>query len=62
MVLPRNLSEAPGARVPCGLDMHLGPFEPLDELRAWLGTDWFCCRQCRAVVTRANATARRVAA
>lgn len=65
MVLPANLASlAPlsAPPVPCGLDRHLGPFEPVDELRAWLGTDWFHCRCCRAMVTRANATGALVAA
>jgi hypothetical protein len=36
------------------MDRHVGPFEPVEELASWLGTDWFCCRSCRAMVTRAN--------
>jgi hypothetical protein len=39
----------------CGMDRHVGPFEPLGELRAFLGTDWFCCRACRSTVTARNA-------
>jgi hypothetical protein len=44
-----------GSGVPCGLDRHFGPFEPMDGLGAFLGTEWFTCRGCRALVTRANA-------
>lgn len=58
MVLPADPTlfarlAPPPAR--CAMDRHLGPFEPLDELRDWLGTDWFQCRCCRATVTRRNA-------
>lgn len=65
MVLPANLANllplAPPP-APCGMDSHVGPFEAVDELRAWLGTDWFHCRSCRAMVTRGNATGALVAA
>lgn len=57
MVLPAHLAPlAPLAPppAPCGMDRHVGPFEPVEELASWLGTDWFCCRSCRAMVTRAN--------
>jgi hypothetical protein len=65
MVLPANLVNLPASpapAVPCGLDRHLGPFEAMEELRDWLGTDWFHCRSCRAMVTRGNATGALVAA
>lgn len=57
---PRSpASEPPSSRagtpVPCGMDRHFGPFELLEGTEGWLGTDWFLCRGCRAVVTRANA-------
>lgn len=58
MVLPANpalLGTLAPPPAPCALDRHVGPFEPLDELRDWLGTDWFQCRCCRATVTRRNA-------
>jgi hypothetical protein len=59
IVQPRPLvsmhSPLAGSLVPCGLDRHFGPFEPMDGLGAFLGTEWFTCRGCRALVTRANA-------
>jgi hypothetical protein len=65
-MLPQHLPAAspsgPGGWVPCGLDRHLGPFDPLHELSGWLGTDWFTCTACRCMVTRANARADRFAA
>jgi hypothetical protein len=51
----------PGGLIPCGLDRHFGPFEALDPLRGWLGTDWYTCRGCRSVVTHANASPRAAA-
>ncbi|HYW13779.1 MAG TPA: hypothetical protein VE871_17585 [Longimicrobium sp.] len=65
MVLPAHLATLaplPAPPVPCGLDRHVGPFEPLEEMADFLGTDWFCCRSCRAMVTRRNARGARVAA
>jgi hypothetical protein len=65
MVLPANLAQlAPAAAppVPCGMDRHVGPFEPVEELASFLGTSWFCCRSCKAVVTRRNARGALVAA
>jgi hypothetical protein len=65
MVLPANLAQlAPLAAppVPCGMDRHVGPFEPVEELASFLGTSWFCCRACQAVVTRRNARGALVAA
>lgn len=65
MVLPANLASlAPLAAppVPCGMDRHVGPFEPVEELASFLGTSWFCCRACNAVVTRRNARGALVAA
>jgi hypothetical protein len=44
------------------MDRHVGPFEPLEEMADFLGTDWFCCRSCRAMVTRRNARGALVAA
>lgn len=64
MVLPANpaMFGTPAPPPPrCGMDAHLGPFEPIDELSDFLGTDWFCCRSCRATVTRGNTISRRVA-
>lgn len=66
IVQPRTPAPAPqparsGGLIPCGLDRHFGPFEALDPLRGWLGTDWYTCRCCRAVVTRANAAPRAAA-
>jgi hypothetical protein len=60
MILQPRIEFAPAAlrsaaAVPCALDRHFGPFEALEPLHGWLGTDWFTCRGCRAVVTRANA-------
>ena len=48
--------------VPCAFDRHLGPFEMLDELRGWLGTDWYNCAACRSTLTRATALSQRCAA
>lgn len=65
MVLPAHLATlAPLAApaVPCALDRHVGPFEPVEELADFLGTSWFCCRSCRAMVTRGNARGALVAA
>lgn len=65
MVLPANLALlAPLAAppVPCGMDRHVGPFEPVEELASFLGTSWFCCRACQAMVTRRNARGALVAA
>jgi len=55
---------APAARpaVPCRLDRHLGPFEPIDELRGWLGTEWYNCSACRSTLTRDTALSQRCAA
>ncbi len=58
MVLPANLASLaplPAPPVPCGMDRHVGPFEPVEELSSFLGPSWSCCRSCRAVVTRGNA-------
>ena len=57
MVLPANhapLAPLPAPPVPCGMDRHVGPFEPVEELASFLGTSWYCCRACRSVVTRRN--------
>jgi hypothetical protein len=62
MVLPRTLPTGFPPRPPCGLDRHAGPFDPVDELRDTLGTDWYRCRACRSLVTRVNADPARVAA
>ena len=63
MVLPANLAPlATSQVVPCGLDRHLGPFEPLEEMADFLGTSWYCCRACRSLVTRRNARGALVAA
>jgi hypothetical protein len=62
MVLPAAPIPAPGAGVPCALDRHAGPFEPVEELRGRLGTDWYRCRCCRALVTRLHAGPERAAA
>jgi hypothetical protein len=62
MVLPATTLPATGVAAPCGLDRHAGPFDPVDELRGALGTDWFRCRCCRSLLTRVNAGADRVAA
>ncbi len=65
MVLPANLATLaplPAPPAPCGMDRHVGPFEPLEEMADFLGTDWFCCRSCRAMVTRRNARGALVAA
>lgn len=61
MVLPAHLHPGTPA-APCGLDRHAGPFEPVEELRGSLGTDWFRCRCCRSLLTRTRARAERVAA
>lgn len=56
MVLPRTPLNGMAARsVPCALDLHAGPFDPVDELRGHLGTDWYRCRCCRSLLTRRNA-------
>lgn len=65
MVLFANLATLaplPAPPVPCGMDRHVGPFEPVEELASFLGTDWFCCRSCSSMVTRRNARGARVAA
>ena len=62
MVLPANHFPGTAPAVPCGLDRHTGPFDPVDELRGSLGTDWFRCRACRSLVTRTHAPPERVAA
>jgi hypothetical protein len=65
MVLPANhalLAPSAAPPVPCGMDRHVGPFEPVEELASFLGTSWFCCRSCKAVVTRRNARGALVAA
>ncbi|HEY0014731.1 MAG TPA: hypothetical protein VGC13_00370 [Longimicrobium sp.] len=57
MVYPANpalFGTLPPPAPVCGMDRHVGPFEPLGELASFLGTDWFCCRACRATVTRRN--------
>jgi hypothetical protein len=60
--LPPRSAPHLAPRISCGLDRHFGPFDALPELGGWLGTDWFTCRGCRALVTRANADLRRIAA
>jgi hypothetical protein len=58
MVYPANpamFGTLPPPPPACAMDRHVGPFEPLGELRDFLGTDWFCCRSCRATVTARNA-------
>jgi hypothetical protein len=62
MVLPRTTLPAPGVPLPCGLDRHAGPFDPVEELRGRLGTDWYRCRGCRSLVTRVHAGPGRIAA
>jgi len=65
MVLPAHLASPgtlPSPPVPCGMDRHVGPFEPVEELADFLGTAWYCCRSCRAVVTRGNVRGALVAA
>lgn len=65
MVLFANLATLaplPAPPVPCGMDRHVGPFEPVEELASFLGTSWFCCRACQAMVTRSNARGALVAA
>lgn len=62
MIHPAHASPRIAHRVPCALDLHFGPFEPLPELRGWLGTDWLTCRACRSPVTRATADSRKIAA
>lgn len=63
MVYPANLAATlPPQAPPCALDRHVGPFEPVEELASFLGTDWFCCRSCGAAVTRRNARGALVAA
>ena len=49
-------------RTTCVLDRHFGPFEPLEELAGWMGTDWYNCSACRSTITRDTALARRSAA
>ena len=53
---------APARTVRCALDRHFGPFEPLEELAGWMGTDWYNCSACRSTITRNTALARRSAA
>lgn len=58
MVLPADPSILARLAPPaprCGMDRHVGPFEPLDELRDWLGADWVCCQACRSTITSRNA-------
>lgn len=63
MVLPRiPLNGMAPRSVPCGLDLHAGPFDDVEELRGYLGTDWYRCRCCRSLVTRRNAGPERAAA
>lgn len=65
MVLFANLATLaplPAPPVPCGMDRHVGPFEPVEELASFLGTDWFCCRSCSSMVTRRNVRGALVAA
>jgi hypothetical protein len=65
MVLPAHLATAatlPPPPVPCAMDRHVGPFEPVEELATFLGTSWYCCRSCEALVTRRNARGALVAA
>lgn len=50
------------ARPRCALDRHLGPFEPVAELRGFLAADWVECRCCGAPVTLATAARARFAA
>lgn len=60
--MPDLRPQPAGAPVRCALDRHLGPFQPLPELRAWLGAEWFQCKTCRSTITRATASAARIAA
>ncbi|HEX8903648.1 MAG TPA: hypothetical protein VF771_02260 [Longimicrobiaceae bacterium] len=48
--------------VPCGLDLHLGPFEAIPELNGWLGADWCLCRACKSTLTTWTALRQRSAA
>jgi hypothetical protein len=61
-VLPPQPSRAAPRRVPCALDLHLGPFEAMPELNGWLGADWCVCRACRSTLTTATALRQRHAA
>ena len=36
--------------------------KPIDELRGWLGTDWYNCSACRSTLTRDTALSKRCAA
>jgi hypothetical protein len=62
MVLPAHTVPASGAPAPCALDRHVGPFDPVEELRGALGTDWYRCRRCRSLLTRVSVGPARVAA
>jgi hypothetical protein len=48
--------------VPCALDRHLGPFDPIPELDGWLAADWCVCRACRSTITATTALKQRSAA
>lgn len=62
-MIQQHAKPAPSARpVPCALDRHLGPFEKVDELAAFLGTEWYVCRACRSPLTRRTALSQRCAA
>ncbi|HEX5725337.1 MAG TPA: hypothetical protein VFX98_07710 [Longimicrobiaceae bacterium] len=62
MIQPDLRVPPAGQPVRCILDRHLGPFEPIEELAGWLGTDWFNCRVCHSTVTAATAASQRCAA
>lgn len=59
---PRSAAPVATRPVPCSLDRHLGPFEPIPELAGWLGAEWTLCRACRSTLTTATALRARSAA
>ena len=60
--VPAATSADAAKPVPCAFDRHFGPFEPLEELTGWMGTDWFNCRACRSTLTRATVSSAKTAA
>ncbi|HEX8245998.1 MAG TPA: hypothetical protein VF541_20960 [Longimicrobium sp.] len=59
---PQPTRTASPRPVPCGLDLHLGPFEAIPELNGWLGADWCLCSACSSTLTTWTALRQRAAA